>query len=225
MIFLISFGINHGAWGRIGYTGKITSPLVSASNESLYNELNLADAGLSRTVYQLALKGQERLKARGDIAKDFLTICDFSQSCNKKRLFVIDLANRKILFNTLVAHGKNTGAEFAEYFSNEPASLKSSLGFFVTKKSFTGGHGLGLVLSGKEPGFNDRAEERAIVMHGADYADKDFIDKWGTLGRSWGCPAVSKKFSEQIINTIKEGTCLFIYFPDKNYLASSKLLK
>jgi len=225
IVLLLSTAFNRYVSGGINYFHKVTPIAASVNDNDLYNDLHLEKAGLSKTVYLLALKGKEKLKARGDISKNLITICDFSQSCKKKRLYVIDLANRKMLFNTLVAHGRNTGTEFPRYFSNEPSSLESSLGFFVIKKSYTGKHGLGLTLSGKEPGFNDKAEERAIVMHGADYADEDFVNKWGTLGRSWGCPAVSMKCSKQIINSIKDGSCLFIYFPDKNYLATSELLK
>ena len=130
-----------------------------------------------------------------------------------------------MLFNTLVAHGKNTGEEYAHYFSNNPSSLQSSLGFYLTKEAYTGSHGLGLKLIGLEAGFNDRAAERAIVMHGASYVCNEFIDQYGRLGKSWGCPAVPFELHEQIINTIKDGTCLFIYYPDKAYLAASKLIR
>ncbi len=207
-----------------GFT-YVSAPDKFENKEALFNELNLADAGLSKAAFQLAMKGWQKLKAKGELTKDIITICDFSQSGNNKRLYVIDMACGSLLFNTLVAHGKNTGAEFAHNFSNEPASNKSSLGFYVTKEAYTGEHGLALRLSGKETGFNDKAEERAIVMHGAAYADEDFVHRWGTLGRSWGCPAVSPKYSEQIINAIKDGSCLFIYYPDKVYLAASRLLK
>jgi len=191
----------------------------------VYSCLNLKELGLSEKAFQLALKGWTKLKAKGNISKDILSICDFTQSSNKKRLYVINLATGTLLFNTLVAHGKNTGEEFAHYFSNKPSSLQSSLGFYLTKEAYEGSHGLGLKLTGIEPGFNDRAEERAIVMHGASYVCNDFIDQYGRLGKSWGCPAVPFEVHEQIINTIKDGSCLFIYYPDKAYLAASKLLK
>ena len=191
----------------------------------LYTGLHLHEMGLSEKAFQLALKGWEKLKIKGKVSRDILSICDFTRSSNQKRLFIIDLASGTLLFNTLVAHGKNTGDEFAHYFSNNPSSLQSSLGFYLTKEAYWGSHGLGLKLSGVEPGFNDRAEERAIVMHGASYVCDAFINQYGRLGKSWGCPAVPSELHEQIINTIKDGTCLFIYYPDKAYLAASQLLK
>ena len=191
----------------------------------VYSILHLKDLGLNEKAFQLALKGWARLKVTGSVSKDIISICDFTQSSNNKRLYIIDLATGTLLFNTLVAHGKNTGEEFARYFSNKPSSLQTSLGFYLTKESYTGSHGLGLKLMGLEPGFNDRAEERAIVMHGASYVCNGFIDQYGRLGKSWGCPAVPFEVHEQIINTIKDGTCLFIYYPDKTYLSASKLIK
>ncbi len=201
--------------------------LSSLLNNTLpvYTNLHLKELGLSQTAFELALKGWAKLKAKGEVSKDIISICDFTQSSNNKRLYVINLATGTLLFNTLVAHGKNTGEEFAHYFSNKPSSLQSSLGFYVTREAYTGSHGLGLKLIGLEPGFNDRAEERAIVMHGATYACKEFIDQYGRLGKSWGCPAVPFEVHEQIINAIKDGTCLFIYYPDKAYLAASRLIK
>ena len=198
---------------------------LSSNYREIYTGLHLKEKGLNEKAFQLALKGWSKLKAKGKISRDIISICDFTQSSNQKRLYIIDLASRTLLFNTLVAHGKNTGEEFAHYFSNNPSSLQSSLGFYLTKEAYEGSHGLGLKLSGVEPGFNDRAEERAIVMHGASYVCSQFINQYGRLGKSWGCPAVPFELHEQIINTIKDGTCLFIYYPDKAYLAASQLLK
>jgi len=200
-------------------SGVATNPM------QVYSQLNLGELGLSEKAFRLAIKGWSKLRSQGDISKDIISICDFTQSSNKKRLYVIDLTAGTLLFNTLVAHGKNTGDEFARYFSNKPSSLQSSLGFYITREAYEGSHGLGLKLSGVEPGFNDRAEERAIVMHGADYVCDAFIDQYGRLGKSWGCPAVPFGMHEKIINAIKDGSCLFIYYPDKTYLAASKLLR
>ena len=191
----------------------------------VYSNLHLKELGLNEKAFHLALKGWAKLKSRGEVSKDIISICDFTQSSNNKRLYIIDLATGTLLFNTLVAHGKNTGEEYAHYFSNNPSSLQSSLGFYLTKEAYTGSHGLGLKLIGLEAGFNDRAAERAIVMHGASYVCNEFIDQYGRLGKSWGCPAVPFELHEQIINTIKDGTCLFIYYPDKAYLAASKLIR
>jgi hypothetical protein len=190
----------------------------------LYATLHLGQLGLAENVYQLALKGWQKLKDKGEVSKDILSICDFTQSSGHKRLYIIDLAHGKLLYNTLVAHGKNSGVEFARNFSNEPSSLASSLGFYVTGTAYTGSHGLAMRLQGKEKGFNDKAEERDIVMHGAFYVCQEFINRYGTLGRSFGCPAVPDDLHAQIINSIKDGSCLFIYYPDKKYLANSLLV-
>lgn len=203
----------------------VTTPIAIDNFQNLYQKLNLGQLGLSYKAYQLGIKGWQKMKADGTVTKDVIAICDFSQSSTQKRLYVIDIVSGKLLFNTLVAHGRNTGEEFAQYFSNRPQSLMSSLGFYTTKQTYIGQHGLSLRLAGCEPGFNDKAEERAIVMHGADYANDNFISKCGKLGRSWGCPAVPYQFNDAIINAIKGGSCLFVYFPDTKYLASSKLLK
>ena len=200
-------------------------PERSISIASVYEQLNLGELGLSKYAFQLAVRGWEKMKNKGAITKNIISICDFTQSSNSKRLYIIDLSQGKLLFNTLVAHGKNTGEEFARFFSNEPSSYKSSLGFYATKETYQGEHGLSLKLQGQEPGFNDKAEDRAIVMHGADYVCDNFICQFGRLGRSFGCPSVPFEWHKQIINTIKNGSCLFIYYPDKKYLALSKLLK
>ena len=153
-----------------------------------------------------------------------ITICDFSHSSKRKRLYLIDLKERKLLLNTYVAHGKNSGGEYAKRFSNRPESLQSSLGFYRTKKTYFGGHGLALTLTGLEPGFNDKAERRKIVVHGSQYIGDNY-KRWGKfMGRSFGCPAVPMRQSKILINTIKDGSCLFIYHPSKNYLAGSKIL-
>lgn len=192
---------------------------------SVYANLHLQEMGLSATAFNLAVKGWEKLRAKGEVSKNLISICDFTQSSKNKRLYIIDLASEKLLFNTFVAHGRNTGEEFAQSFSNENSSNKSSLGFYVTKETYEGQHGLSLKLAGEEPGFNDHAEERSIVMHGADYVCESFISQCGRLGRSFGCPSVPFELRDEIINTIKGGSCLFVYYPDTKYLSASKLLR
>jgi hypothetical protein len=128
------------------------------------------------------------------------------------------------VLQTYVAHGKNSGGEYATKFSNRPESLQTSLGFYITSATYTGKHGLSLKLQGVDPGFNDMALVRTIVMHGANYVDEARAKAGIFMGRSWGCPAVPANQSRSIINTIKQGTCLFIYHPDKNYLTHSKIL-
>lgn len=140
-------------------------------------------------------------------------------------MWVIDIENKKILFNSLVAHGKNTGEEFATAFSNTESSYQSSLGFYVTETTYNGSNGYSLKLLGMDAGYNDAALQRAIVMHGADYVSEDFIKSQKRIGRSWGCPAVPRALAKPIIDTIKGQNCLFIYYPDQQYLSESKWLK
>jgi hypothetical protein len=192
----------------------------------LYSAMDLAGAGLSKEVFQAALKGYEKLEAIGKLQNaNILTIIDFSQSSKNKRFYVIDLLHRVLLFHTYVAHGRNTGLEFADHFSNKSGSCQSSLGFYVTKEEITGASvGLSLILDGMEKGFNDNARKREIIMHGADYATENFIRKTGRLGRSFGCPSLPPDMIRAVVETIKEGSCLFIYHRDEHYLSSSVLL-
>ncbi|MEI8060606.1 MAG: murein L,D-transpeptidase catalytic domain family protein, partial [Ferruginibacter sp.] len=155
---------------------------------------------------------------------DVITIVDYSKPSSEKRLFVLDVIEGKILFQTLVAHGRNSGYVYAKDFSNTAASLKSSLGFYITADTYTGTNGYSLKLKGCEKGINDKALERAIVMHGADYATDDFLQHNGYLGRSHGCPAVPEKISKEIIDVIKDGSCMFLYYPAKKYTHISKIL-
>lgn len=193
---------------------------------ALYTILKLEEKGLASEVFQLALKGHERLLAEHKLNKSgILTIVDLSQSSKNKRLYVIDLDHGSLLFNTLVAHGRNTGDEYAKHFSNVTGSFQSSLGFYVTREEIMGSTvGLSMILDGVEEGFNDKAIERQIIMHGADYATEDFIRQHGRLGRSYGCPSLPPDLIKPVVETIKEGTCLFIYYPDQAYISHSKLL-
>jgi hypothetical protein len=165
------------------------------------------------------------MKESGELANEkIITIVDFSKPSSEKRMFIIDLENYKVLFNTYVAHGMQSGKEFANQFSNRPSSNKSSLGFYETLGTYMGGNGYSLRLQGVERGINDNANRRDIVIHGADYVDERLIHSQGYIGRSWGCPAVPRQLHKSIINKIKDGTCLFIFSPEKKYLASSKIL-
>jgi hypothetical protein len=193
--------------------------------DRFYTATGLENFGITRQVFDLAMKGFEKLSREGRISADsILTIVDFSKSSRQKRMVVIDLKSQEVLFNTVVAHGRNTGAEFARSFSNQPRSNKSSLGFYVTRQTYHGSNGYSLKLDGMEQGFNDKAMARAIVMHAADYANEEVIGRKGYLGRSFGCPAVPEKISRNIIDRIKNGNVLFVYYPDSKYLGNSKLL-
>lgn len=192
----------------------------------LYKYLQLSRLGLSEDAYKYALKGYEYLRDEGKLNNDgILTIVDFSLPSSAKRLFVLDLKSNKVLYNTYVAHGRNSGKEYASQFSNKPESYKSSLGFYITQGTYIGQHGFSLRLEGEEAGINDNALSRAIVMHSADYVNKALIDKQGYIGRSLGCPALPKQVYKPIIQKIKDGSCLFMYSPSSNYLSQSKLLQ
>jgi len=218
LIFFLFPGIN-----KTDHTEIISKEPV---NIDIYTTESLLDTGLSQNVFELAIRGLNKLDSEGKLKNPtIVTIADYSQSSIKKRLYVIDLKNKKLLFHTYVAHGRNTGDEFAKSFSNKEGSYKSSLGFYVTQQLITGSHtGFSLQIDGVEKGFNDHAIQRAIIMHGADYATENFIKKYGRLGRSYGCPSVPPEMNKPIIETIKEGTCFFIYNPDVDYLSKSALL-
>lgn len=192
---------------------------------ALYDSMRLQDYGLAEKAFQYAWIGYQTLLEQGKLVKqELITICDFSQSSRNKRLYIISLDSMKVVQNTYVAHGRNSGQEFAKYFSNTPKSHKSSLGFYVTGKTYTGRHGLSLEINGVEKGINDRALARRIVIHGSDYVGERFLENNPFNGRSYGCPAVPSSEIDYIINTIKEGSCLFIYHPSTQYLTHSKIL-
>ena len=203
----------------------VTEDPIEAEISDIYDSLKLEKRGLKKEAFSYAYTGYKKLIEEGDINKEgIITICDFSQSSKRKRLYLIDLNEYKILLNTYVAHGRNSGGEYAKKFSNRPESHQSSLGFYRTKKTYYGSHGLALTLSGLEQGINDKAERRKIVLHGSNYIGENF-KRWGRyMGRSFGCPAVPMKQSKLLINKIKDGSCLFIYHPSKTYLAGSKIL-
>jgi hypothetical protein len=197
----------------------------TSSVSDMYNKLQLNLYGLSENAFQYAMKGYEYLKSKGKIGHNqIITIVDFTKSSAQKRLFVIDLKSYKILFNTYVAHGQGSGGEMATQFSNVPESLQSSLGFYKTSSTYIGKNGFSLKLEGLENGINDKAYERAIVMHGAHYVSAEIASNNGLIGRSWGCPAVPEQLNKPIIEKIKNGSCLFIFSENKNYLHKSRII-
>ena len=199
--------------------------LTEGSYKSVYDSLKLDLTGLSRQAFDYAKNGWEKLKSQGKLLnQSVIAIVDFSQPSSQKRLYVLDMNNYKVLYNTLVAHARNSGRETASYFSNKPSSYKSSPGFYITGDTYTGSNGYSLRLDGIEKGINDNALSRAIVMHGADYVNESFIASKGYIGRSQGCPAVPLKNAKAIINTLKNGACLYIYTPDQKYLAHSPMI-
>ena len=205
---------------------SIVFPNASATTTAdCYAEWNLTTAGLSKDAFDDAVKGYNYLLEKKLLKNSqILTIVDYSKPSSQKRLYVLDMSNGKILFNTLVAHGRNSGYDYATDFSNDESSHKTSLGFFITLNTYNGGNGYSLKLQGCEKGINDKALERAIVIHGAAYVNESFAQTNGYLGRSYGCPAVPEKLSKIIIDVIKNGSCMFLYHPTKKYTTASKIL-
>lgn len=207
-----------------GAHSKFDNENMEAAVINLYDSLHLHKTGLSFDALKFAFKGYQKLLGKGAIKKaGILTVIDFSKSSHEKRMFIIDLENYKLLVNTYVAHGKKSGLEYAKNFSNKMESLQSSLGFYLTKNTYFGKHGLSLKLEGTERGINDKAEDRAVVIHGAEYIGDQRLGA-PYMGRSFGCPAVPQADANKVINLIKNGTCLFIYHPSKSYLHGSTLL-
>ena len=211
-----------------------TTPILSHKNKqktvfspekrSLYDQLNLSALGLKQEIFEKALAGWNILLKKQQVSKSgLLSIVDLSQSSNSKRLYVVDMEKKIVLFNTYVAHGRNSGGEFAVKFANQLNSFKSSLGFYVTGPTYKGAHGLSMRLKGIEKGINDGAEQRGIVVHGASYVSESFIKSCGRFGRSEGCPAVPESLCQPIINNIKDGSCFYMYYPDEQYLKHSTL--
>jgi hypothetical protein len=198
--------------------------VVSSLSSALYEGLKLNQLGLSKEALDYALKGYQKLVDAGSVVNNrYLTIVDFSQSSRKKRFYLLDVKNNKLVHNTFVSHGKNTGVDMAEKFSNKMNSEQSSLGFYVTTATYTGKHGLSLRLSGQEAGFNDNAEARGVVVHGAAYVNANRV-KSDYMGRSQGCPALPEAEFAKVINIIKDGSVMFIYHPSQTYLQQSALL-
>jgi hypothetical protein len=196
-------------------------PSSDARSVGIWKELTKGELSPpSLPVLELALNGYTQLQDK--LKKPLLTVIDYSLPSTQKRLWIIDLRQQKILLHTVVAHGRNSGALLAEKFSNRPESYQSSLGFFQTGEAYQGKHGYSLRLDGLEAGINDQARARAIVIHGADYAKETVAATAGRLGRSLGCPAVPPDLSTSLIKLIKEGSLLFIYGKDPNYLRMSK---
>jgi hypothetical protein len=206
---------------------KVLKSIEKESSEInlIYSAAKLSYVGLPLNTFALAMKGFTKLRNQNLINADsIITIIDFEKSSSQKRLYVVDLKTKSVLFQTLVAHGKNSGKEYARSFSNEESSYKSSLGFYITRNTYEGSNGFSLRLEGTENGINNNAMERAIVMHGAGYASESTIYQLGFLGRSWGCPALPESLNKPIINKIKDGNMLFIYYPDQDYLKKSSIL-
>lgn len=188
-------------------------------------ESPLAAATIDPKVLKLAMQATTCATQQGVVKRPAtLTVIDYSRPSTKPRLWVVDLATGKLLFEELVAHGQGSGTDLATKFSDEPDSHQSSLGLFLTEETYTGKHGYSLRLQGLEAGVNSRARERAIVVHAAEYVSAATVSTLGRLGRSWGCPALGKDVARRVIDTIKAGSVVFSYYPDKTWLSGSKFL-
>ena len=166
---------------------------------------------LDPKVLRLALKAYNHARVQGYDNKQVLTVIDYSKPSNQHRFWVFDLSKEKLLYDELVSHGRNSGNATAMAFSNRPNSLQSSIGVYATGNPYIGEHGYSLRLNGLEPGFNDNAYSRAIVIHGAWYVSQKFAQEHGRVGRSWGCPALDQRISKPIIDIISHDTLLVAY--------------
>ena len=213
---------------------SVASPAAAVSGAvGLRSELSVFDtrawgtdaARIDPDVLQLALGASQCAARNGVVANPAtLTIIDYSKPSTERRLWVLDLKTRKVLYEELVAHGQGSGGNLATRFSNEENSHQTSLGLFVTRDTYVGRNGYSLRLDGLDRGFNDRARERAIVMHGAPYVSNDITKALGRLGRSHGCPAVREAIAQELIDRVKGGSLVFSYYPDENWLTSSRYL-
>ncbi len=174
---------------------------------------------LNQHVLKLALFAYQTAAEKGAVKKPVLTVIDYSLPSSQQRMWIFDVRKEKLLYNTYVAHGQNSGMTTPHHFSNKSSSKETSLGTFVTSDTYMGSKGLSLNLKGLEKGFNDNAYNRRVVIHGAWYVEPDFIKKSGRAGRSWGCPSIAKTIAKPLINTIKGGSVVFAYYPDHNYLS------
>lgn len=197
---------------------------MAQANSNISGKI-LDQAGtLNPKVLQLAEKAFYCANKRGVVTKPMLTIIDYSQPSTKKRLWVIDMAKAKVKFNELVAHGQGSGGNVPNKFSDTTNSHQSSLGVFVTRQPYIGRNGLSLRLQGLEPGVNDHALQRSVVIHGADYVSESIAASQGRIGRSWGCPAVPRKEAKSTIDAIQGGSMVFAYYPDNSWLKKSSFL-
>lgn len=216
------------------FATNVVNPIAMAKNEAenskekselLYCEIQPEGFSLPELeIFTKAFEGYTVLESQGKIKNNILTIIDFSLSSKKERMWVIDMLNKKVIFQTLVSHGIKSGKEFAKSFSNQNESYKSSLGFFLTGETYMGKHGISLKLDGLEFGLNDKARERDVVIHGAEYVSKKLANTQGYLGRSQGCPALEPSIAPKLIQSIKNKSVLFIYHPSRMYVNKSKLV-
>ncbi len=214
---------------QVGILGVVSlfSNFAFADNSGIVDvnaeakQLSAKAPNLAPKAIKLGLEAYNKAHQEGYDSRQLLTIVDYSKPSTETRFWVFDLKNNSVIYQTLVAHGQNSGDNYTTSFSNDPRSLKSSLGLYVTEQPYEGHNGYSLRLQGLDKGFNDMAKARDIVVHGGAYVSQAFADAHGRLGRSWGCFALNPTIAHSVINTIKDGTLIFAYYPDHKYLAHS----
>lgn len=206
----------------------LSSGLIQSSQPIKHNSVNQQVKHLSQKapelnqkVLKMALTAYHKASDKGTVKKPVLTVIDYSLPSSKQRMWIFDVRKEKLLYNTYVAHGRNSGSDVPNHFSNQPDSKASSLGTYITRDTYYGSKGLSLNLQGLEKGFNDNAYDRRVVVHGAWYVEPQFIKASGRAGRSWGCPSIAQTIAKPVINTIKNGSVIFAYYPDRYYLTHS----
>jgi len=194
--------------------------------DQLYNKFTFdEESKLDNDVFKRGLKGFVFLNQTNELKNQrYLTIIDYSLSSKKRRMWILDMQSKDVVMNELVAHGKNSGDEFATAFSNKIQSKQSSLGFYVTGETYNGKHKYSLKLTGHESGFNTNAFARGLVIHGAHYVDDRLLEAGQRIGRSFGCPAVSQEVNKSLVDLVKGGSCLFVHSDNSRYLQQSKVL-
>jgi hypothetical protein len=196
----------------------------SASTQPLFNSLAKAAPKLNPQALQQALSAMQCAINSGASSAQRLAVIDYSLPSTARRLWIFDLQRKTLLLQDLVAHGNKSGENFATHFSNRVGSYQSSLGLFRTQESYQGGNGYSLRMDGLEPGFNDQARERAIVIHGADYVNPLWSQRQGRIGRSQGCPAVRQAVAKQVIDKLKDGQFMYSWYPDRGLAKTSLYL-
>lgn len=197
---------------------------VHAAGTPLWRSLSKAAPRANPQVLRLAVAAMRCAVAHGMPSSQRLAVIDYSLASTRRRMWIFDLKDRRLLMRELVAHGRNSGGNFATHFSDRPGSLESSLGLYRTLGTYMGDNGYSLRLEGLDSGFNNNAFSRAIVIHGAPYVSEAFAHREGRIGRSWGCPAVSEGIAHRVINSLKGGQFVFAYYPEQRWLADSTLL-
>lgn len=227
ILYLLAF-LSITGWGPFSFLFGYTNNESFATKAWLDEETRIIQSqahNIDPDVLRLALKAFTKAREEGLDTKQFLTVIDYTKPSTERRLWVINMRKSTVVYNTWVSHGKNSGQAYATSFSNQPGSLQSSYGVFMTTaEPYFGDNGYSLRLVGLEPGINDNAFRRAIVIHGAWYADSGVVKRYGQLGRSWGCPAVSEELAKPLIDTIKEHTLVFAYTDNRSWIRNSPFL-